>query len=352
MKIKLNEIKIGKRYRIDLGDLTSLKESISKIGLLHPVVINENNELIAGRRRMEACKQLGWDEVPVNQIHIDNLRKGEYDENVARKQFTPSESVAIAIELNETESKQGQLLSESDRSHPRDKVAKIVGLSTDTLSKAKQVVESNNEELIHLMDNEGNVNQAYKELKKKKREEELNKQKEQIEKLAPEHIIQNKFDVIVIDPPWNYGREYDPDTSRVANPYPEMNQEELKAINLPANKDCVMWLWTTNNFMKQAYELAEHWGFEVKNILTWNKVNIGVGYWLRNVTEHCLLCVKGKPVWDNKTETSLITEKRTSHSTKPEAFYQMVEKICAGAKIDYFARKKREGWEVYGNEVV
>lgn len=71
----------------------------------------------------------------------------------------------------------------------------------------------------------------------------------------------------------------------------------------------------------------------------------------RNKTEHCLLGIKGKPYFNNTKWTTLISEKRTTHSTKPETFYKMVDEICAGRKLDYFARKKRDGWDVYGDEV-
>ena len=63
-------IKVGSRFRRDLGDIDALAKSISTVGLLHPIVINENNELIAGVRRLEACKKLGWTDIPV---HVVNL---------------------------------------------------------------------------------------------------------------------------------------------------------------------------------------------------------------------------------------------------------------------------------------
>lgn len=59
-----------------------------------------------------------------------------------------------------------------------------------------------------------------------------------------------------------------------------------------------------------------------------------------------------KPVWDMKNERDIIRKARTTHSTKPESFYTMVDKLCAGRKLDYFARKERKGWEVYGNDVI
>jgi len=62
---KISEIKIGKRFRKDLGDIDALAQSIKEIGLLQPIIITKNNNLIAGLRRIEAYKKLGRDEIPV-----------------------------------------------------------------------------------------------------------------------------------------------------------------------------------------------------------------------------------------------------------------------------------------------
>ena len=63
--VEINKITIGLRCRKDLGDIRALAKSISEIGLLHPIVVTPQLELIAGRRRLEAMKLLGWKEVPV-----------------------------------------------------------------------------------------------------------------------------------------------------------------------------------------------------------------------------------------------------------------------------------------------
>ena len=80
-------------------------------------------------------------------------------------------------------------------------------------------------------------------------------------------------------------------------PYPTMTLDEICA--LPVGKlaadDCHLWLWTTNAFMRESYAIADAWGFTVKTILTWAKDRMGTGDWLRGQTEHCLMCIKGKP---------------------------------------------------------
>ncbi len=236
---------------------------------------------------------------------------------------------------------------------------KDVGISRDESSKAQMIANLSEEQFEDYIEVAKKSNEDKQEeitlagavriAKKIFREEKIEKQKDGLKDLKP--IFDGLFEVIVIDPPWNYGSIYDPIGMRGTAPYPEMSQEELLKLKLPSADNCVLWLWVTNAFMKDAYELAEKWGFESKTILTWNKVNMGVGHWLRNVTEHCLLCIKGKPVWDNKIYTTLLTEKRTEHSKKPESFFEMVEKICHGRKLEYFSRKKRDGWIVYGDEV-
>ena len=160
--------------------------------------------------------------------------------------------------------------------------------------------------------------------------------------------MEGKYQVIVIDPPWKYGTKYDPDSRRVASPYPEMSIEELEKIELPADDDCVLWLWTTNAFLHDAFHLMEKWGFEYKTMLTWVKDRMGVGEWLRGQTEHCLLGIKGKPVFRRNDQSTVLFAPNRGHSRKPDEFYEMVDRICIGRKLDYFGTKKREGWDIYG----
>ena len=158
------------------------------------------------------------------------------------------------------------------------------------------------------------------------------------------------FDVIVIDPPWQYDRQPTTRGLRGQCDYATMTLEELRALELPAAPDCVLWLWTTNSFMRDAYTLADTWGFTVKTILTWDKVHLGLGDWLRNVTEHCLFAVRGRPPVTLTNQTTLLRETRRAHSQKPEAFYALVESLCPGRKCEYFSRSVRAGWDAWGLE--
>lgn len=91
-------IQIGQRFREDMGDIESLKASIEKLGLLHPVVISTDRVLIAGERRIQACQAMGWEEIPVTVVDLDSglWLVAERDENLERKDMTVSEMVALA----------------------------------------------------------------------------------------------------------------------------------------------------------------------------------------------------------------------------------------------------------------
>lgn len=63
-KIPINQIQIGERLREDLGDIASLAEEIKAVGLLNPVTVSSDLRLLAGYRRLEACRSLGWEKIP------------------------------------------------------------------------------------------------------------------------------------------------------------------------------------------------------------------------------------------------------------------------------------------------
>jgi ParB-like chromosome segregation protein Spo0J len=93
--MRIEQIRIGFRYRKNLGDLRSLADSISDVGLLHPVVVTPEGRRIAGQRRLQVCRFLGWDDVPVTVVDLCQAARGEAHENFVRKDLLPSEMVAL-----------------------------------------------------------------------------------------------------------------------------------------------------------------------------------------------------------------------------------------------------------------
>ncbi len=102
MERNVDDIFIEKRIRQDLGDIKGLKESMKKYGLLNPIVITQDNILVAGHRRLISARELGWTSVPVKVIHkMDeaDLIEIEIDENLHRKPFTIDERTDALLKL-------------------------------------------------------------------------------------------------------------------------------------------------------------------------------------------------------------------------------------------------------------
>lgn len=178
----LSSIHVGERYRKDLGDIDALAASIKAVGLLHAIVATNSPEgtlhLVAGQRRLEACRLLGWERIPVRVLRIEDLIRAERDENEVRMPFSPSEAVAIAAALRPIEQaaarermsvggKGGQL---DHPSRAEDRIADAVGMSRNTLAKAEAVVEAAEADpvlapLVEHMDETGKVEPAHRALK-------------------------------------------------------------------------------------------------------------------------------------------------------------------------------------------
>lgn len=97
MLVNISDIKVKRRVRKDLGDLESLKTSLRTYGLLNPITLNSRYELIAGERRLEAAKQLGWTTINAQVLEIaDKVSQLEIEleENIQRHDFTEEELMA------------------------------------------------------------------------------------------------------------------------------------------------------------------------------------------------------------------------------------------------------------------
>jgi len=345
--MKISQIKIGNRFRKDIGNLESLKDSIKEIGLLQPVVVDENNNLIAGYRRILACQELGKEDILVNAVNLKDVLRGEYDENTIRKEFTPTENVAI-WEAIEKRTSRWDTPSDSDGVEPRQKAAKLTGLSTDTLSKIKQVVEFGNEKLIKEMDETGNVDRAYKQVRAERVKAET--------KDVP--IPEGKYSVIYADPPWNIGSMIlNKWESPLSDKYPTLTLEEIKNLTLPEMaKDCVCFLWATLTTLPDALGVLDSWGFKYYITLTWDKGNGWSMGGFHRKTEFVLVGYRGNLSKTVKQEGKYIPtvffEKKSKHSQKPEIMYKFIENRTMGNKIELFARgKPRVGWTFWGNQI-
>lgn len=178
--VRIGDINTEGRYRRDMGDIEGLARSMMDVGLLHPVVVTPDLRLIAGERRILAARLLGWDTIPVRVVDLADVVRGEWAENAQRKDFTPSEAVAIgrALEPGERDAARERMVAAHssgnlpglDTGNTLDKVAAAVGMSRHTYEKAEAVVEAAEREpdvygdVLETMDSTGNVSAAYREV--------------------------------------------------------------------------------------------------------------------------------------------------------------------------------------------
>jgi len=178
--------------------------------------------------------------------------------------------------------------------------------------------------------------------------------------------VEKKYGLIALDPPWKYGLRESDKTHRNRTPYPNMSNEEILALPIGAiaAPNSYILLWVTNNHMELGLQCLKQWGFDFKAIHTWvkttkdrSKVNIGVGHYGRNSTEHFLVGMKGKP--GSFTHLGLtnipnvILAPRREHSRKPDEFYTLSDRLSQAMecdRIELFARERREGWDCWGLE--
>jgi len=163
----LADIKVGSRHRNDMGDLTALAESVSLEGLLQPIGVTDRLELVFGERRLRATRDiLKKQTILARIVDVTSILNGEYAENEIRKDFTPSERVAIAKAIERTVgNRQGQRTDQLRGKIPevapgtrtRENAAEKAGFGNDTTYRqAAKVVEAGTPKLIQAMD-EGKV---------------------------------------------------------------------------------------------------------------------------------------------------------------------------------------------------
>jgi len=158
-ELKITNIKIGDRHRKEMGDLTSLAESIRQEGLLQPIGVTERLELVFGERRLRAIRDiLKKKTILARIVDVSSILAGEYHENEVRKDFTPSERVAIAKAIErQIGNRRGQRVQKIAHVEPgtktRDAAAERAGFGNhETYRQAAKVVAKGTPRLIKAMD--------------------------------------------------------------------------------------------------------------------------------------------------------------------------------------------------------
>lgn len=171
-----------------------------------------------------------------------------------------------------------------------------------------------------------------------------------------------KYRCIVADPPWTpqlggtWGARVD--KGRPQRFYQTMSLKEICALPVPSAKQCHLYLWCLSQHVDWGYDVARAWGFEPVVLMTWKKPGLGVGRFRCN-TEHFLVARKGSRHGNpfggggrvsQATGGTLFEWPRGRHSEKPCDFFELVERLSPGPRLEMFARVQRNGWDGWGNE--
>ena len=180
-----------------------------------------------------------------------------------------------------------------------------------------------------------------------------------------------KYNIIYADPAWSYYNDSTskPDCTTVKGmrrpPYSVMSSNEIKSLPVSkiADDNAILFIWTTDYHLAKCIEVISAWGFEYKTVgFVWAKKNKNGGqvcfmgaYTMKSGCELCLLATKGKgahKLVKKHNVRAYIESPRLEHSKKPDEIRQrIVELVGDLPRVELFARKNTEGWDVFGNEV-
>ena len=184
-------------------------------------------------------------------------------------------------------------------------------------------------------------------------------------------MIGKKYACVVADPPWAYenralprrGTKLNSDgvarrttqTASAANRvYPTMPTEDICALEVPAADAAHLYLWVTNSHLigGDGFRVCRAWGFEPKQLITWVKTggSLGLGNYFRNCTEHVVFATRGSLPVMRRNMQNILHSPRGEHSEKPDGLLWMAEQMTPGPRLEMFARRRRDGWDVWGNE--
>ena len=339
---------------------------IRRNGLREPIWTLDG-KILDGRNRYRACQEakieprfqeLNGQGSPLNFVLSMNLH---------RRHLTPSQKAAVAVEILpwlEKEAKGRQRFSRGrgkkgtqriagvSKGEAREQAAKIFGTNRQYVQDAKKLHQENPELFQAVKVGKVTLSEVKRETR---REERFLKAKTLAASSCELNAGLGQFPILYCDPPYRYEHAIS-DSRKIENHYPTMPLEEL--CGLPVGEvsasDSVLFLWVPPPKLSEAMRLIEEWGFDYRTYIVWVKPRIGMGYYVRQQSELMLIAKRGNlpvPAPSNRP-LAVINAPRTEHSEKPEEFYRIIERMYPGLpKIELFARKRREGWEAWGNEI-
>ncbi len=164
--------------------------------------------------------------------------------------------------------------------------------------------------------------------------------------------------VIAADPPWSFNDKLPGPGRGAAKHYDVLAIDGICSFPLPPlADDAVLFMWRVSSQVEEAYRVVRAWGFTPKSELVWLKRTatgkrwFGMGRSVRAEHETCVIATRGRPVRLLANVRSTFEAPAGRHSAKPDVFFDIVESLYAGPYVELFARRHRDGWTCFGNEL-
>ena len=146
-----------------------------------------------------------------------------------------------------------------------------------------------------------------------------------------------KYRVVYADPPWEYKGKIGANGSNVNSHYNTMPIEKIKSLKVKEviDDNAVLFLWTTDSYLKRAIDVMESWGFKYKTVaFVWVKLGLNKkpvtvpGPYTTKSSELCLLGIKGHVTkYIGTRPRQIVIKKREEHSKKPDVVRDRISKM-------------------------
>jgi len=315
-------------------ELCELELSIKAEGVRDRLVVwAEEDILLDGHHRYEIATRLKkpYDTHGLPFPSRDAAKAWLITNQFARRNLTPAERCNLVYRLKEilapvAAARMIAGVKAPDGMRTNETVGKIAGVSKELFRQFETVIESGDEEIVQqMLTNEKSISSAYRAIKPRQIQREVAIRKDALER-QPLPLASGPFSTIVADPPWDFVGPL---------PYPTLSVEQICSMGEQVRNRCTpdacLWLWAVNSGIPQALQVMEAWGFRYRSLLTWDKVDSGMGQPLLGQTEHAIPAVRGEPKFlqGRGEQTTLLREKKVPvHSRKPNSFFKLVEDLC------------------------
>lgn len=369
-------------------DFSELCEDIKEKGLLFPIWLY-NDKVLDGWHRLQAC--IKHNKQPFFEIYKGDSPLGFVVSSAKRRNLTAGQRACLASEMLPELEKEAKarmisygsiggkskgtqnlrtlpstaekaiddyisdkyiaLQDSGSKGEATVQAAQIFQSNPQYVHDVKKIKQSHPDKYELIRTGKANIHETKREIKR----EAVQKKIAVIEKQAVINPT-GKYSVLVIDPPWHMEKiEREVAPLQMGFDYPTMELDDIKKLTLVndfAEDDCHVFLWTTQKYLPYAFDILSAWNLKYVFTMTWHKNG---GFQPFNLpqynSEFVLYGKRGNPLWkETKNFNTCFSADRTKHSEKPQEFYDLLNRITVGRRLDCFNRRAITGFDTWGNE--